>query len=156
MAKIYYNSKLAKWLLFPGFHTLMFFGAIITKKSELSQDTITHETIHVWQFWEAWLLGLPVWLLLMALTGAWACIFLCPLTYYIMYGLEVGVSFVYHLARRVCKCVRVALQDEKLPPIGDPVYYNCAFEEEAYQNEDNPDYLKKRPLFAFFKYYGKV
>jgi hypothetical protein len=35
-------------------------------------------------------------------------------------------------------------------------YMNVSFEKEAYANEHNMEYLKKRKLFAFTKYYGKT
>ena len=31
-------------------------------------------------------------------------------------------------------------------------YYNISFEKEAYDNQSNPDYLKSRKLFSWFKY----
>lgn len=34
-------------------------------------------------------------------------------------------------------------------------YRNISFEREAYANEDNPDYLKHRPFWAWFKYLKK-
>jgi|SRR5690606_8590532 len=33
-------------------------------------------------------------------------------------------------------------------------YRNISFEKEAYQNEENLDYLRERSLFAFFKYFS--
>lgn len=35
-------------------------------------------------------------------------------------------------------------------------YYNICFEKEAYGNEHNLSYLKKRKWFNFIKYYGKT
>ena len=37
--KVYYNSKLAKRLLFGNFKTCMFFGTVITKLAQLSAST---------------------------------------------------------------------------------------------------------------------
>lgn len=34
-------------------------------------------------------------------------------------------------------------------------YYKLSFEQEAYNNEDNYDYLKNRKPYNWFKYYGK-
>ena len=51
--KVYYNSKLAKRLLFGNFKTCMFFGTVITKLAQLSARTKRHEGIHIRQFWSA-------------------------------------------------------------------------------------------------------
>ena len=40
---IYYNSKLAKLILFGDYTTIMFFGFILTKLKELSETIIRHE-----------------------------------------------------------------------------------------------------------------
>ena len=48
--KVYYNSKLAKRLLFGNFKTCMFFGTVITKLAQLSASTKRHEGIHIRQF----------------------------------------------------------------------------------------------------------
>ena len=39
--KVYYNSKLAKRLLFGNFKTCMFFGTVITKLAQLSAPSDT-------------------------------------------------------------------------------------------------------------------
>lgn len=36
-----------------------------------------------------------------------------------------------------------------------PAYMNIVFEREAYQNETNLEYLKKRKLWAFWNYWSK-
>ena len=41
--KVYYNSKLAKRLLFGNFKTCMFFGTVITKLAQLSARTKRHD-----------------------------------------------------------------------------------------------------------------
>ncbi|HJF99333.1 MAG TPA: hypothetical protein K8V61_08600 [Bacteroides clarus] len=46
MKTIYYNSKLAKLILFGSYTTIMFFGFILTKLKELSETTIRHERTH--------------------------------------------------------------------------------------------------------------
>jgi len=35
---------------------------------------------------------------------------------------------------------------------GELAYYESPFEREAYQNDDNPNYLKERPFWAWRKY----
>lgn len=48
-----------------------------------------------------------------------------------------AVEFLYRL---------IQYRDRKL------AYYNISFEREAYQHEKDPGYLKRRSLWAFFKY----
>ena len=45
--KIYYDSKLAKSLLFGSFKTCMFFGVVLTEYTALSEKVKRHEGIHV-------------------------------------------------------------------------------------------------------------
>lgn len=39
--------------------------------------------------------------------------------------------------------------------VGKEAYYWISFEREAYDNEDNLNYLKERKHYSWFKYYGK-
>ena len=48
--KIYYDSKLAKSLLFGSFKTCMFFGVVLTEYTALSEKVKRHEGIHVRQY----------------------------------------------------------------------------------------------------------
>jgi len=43
----------------------------------------------------------------------------------------------------------------RVPINGKKAYKNIVFEREAHFNEGNPDYLKTRKFWAFFKYYNK-
>ena len=51
--KVFYESKLAKWLLWQGYNTITLGCFVFTKKSkeEMKQSTLNHEAIHVRQ-WE--------------------------------------------------------------------------------------------------------
>lgn len=53
--KVFYESKLAKWLLWQGYNTITLGCFVFTKKSkeEMKQSTLNHEAIHVRQ-WEEW------------------------------------------------------------------------------------------------------
>lgn len=51
--KIVYNT----WFPFGSYHTLNFFGILFTKRKQLPESTITHESIHTAQMKEMlWLL----------------------------------------------------------------------------------------------------
>lgn len=56
--KIYYDSKLAKLILFPGFGTIMLFGIVFTKREKLSDFVIVHEFTHCKQYWTLFVTGL--------------------------------------------------------------------------------------------------
>ena len=53
--------------------------------------------------------------------------------FYVWYGIDFLVKWI-------------KLKDSK------KAYYNISFEREAYQNENNLNYLKSRKLFSFLKY----
>ena len=62
--KIYYDSKLAKSLLFGSFKTCMFFGVVLTEYTALSEKVKRHEGIHVRQYWECLAASVVLWFLL--------------------------------------------------------------------------------------------
>lgn len=95
--KVYYNSKLAKFLTFmKGFSTMMFFGAVITEKSKLSGKTLKHEKTHIHQYQDCMGLGFAIGIVAMFTLFAfeiqswWMLLLvLIPfLFYYVIYGVE--------------------------------------------------------------------
>lgn len=146
--KVFYESKLAKMLLWQGYSTITLGCFIFTKKSkaEMSARTLNHEAIHVRQ-WEECLLASAI-LLMLAVSfmgfSLWVLL-LCPLWFYLQYGVEYVVSRVYHFFK--------GLHGSD----GNEVAYgNSAFEMEAYSNEMIDGYLDVRTPFEFIKYYGKI
>ena len=101
--KVFYESKLAKWLLWQGYSTITLGCFVFTKKTkeEMKQRVLNHEAIHVRQ-WEECMIAVAILLtLVMILTSfsVWAYL-LCPLWFYLQYGLEYVVSRVYHFFQR--------------------------------------------------------
>lgn len=146
MKTIHYNSKLAKLILFGSYHTIMFFGFILTKLKELSETTIRHKRTHQKQFFECMeIAAIPSVLLAFYVSTWW--LLLIPLFYYILYGVEWFISLVYHL-----------FTDERIGggKVNNNAYRASAFEMEAKLNQDNPNYLKERKWGAWFHYYGKI
>lgn len=146
MKTIYYNSKLAKLILFGSYHTIMFFGFILTKLKELSETTIRHERTHQKQFFECMeIAAIPSASLAFNVSAWW--LLLIPLFYYILYGVEWFISLVYHL-----------FTDERIGggKVNNNAYRASAFEMEAKLNQDNPNYLRERKWGAWFHYYGKI
>lgn len=149
--KVYYNSTLARTILCKGYGTIMLFGAVFTKHAELTEDTVRHEAIHAAQYRECCILAALIWLIVSGVIhlfgGSLSAWWLAgvPLFYYGLYGVECGISYVYHMIRGDAR--------EKL---NDTVYYASAFEMEAHGHETDADYLRTRPLLAFIRYYGTL
>ena len=144
MNLIFYNSLLAKRFLFPGYSTIMFFGVILTKKrkEECSPVLIRHEQIHQRQYFECFVL--PV---LPAILFNWWVLVLCPLSFYVLYLAEWFISFVWHFFAQGMADVSRA---------NHRAYTASAMEMEAKAKEGEKGYIKRRKLFAFIRYYGRI
>ena len=112
----------------------------------MKQSTLNHEAIHVRQWEECMIASAVLLTVIMLFAGfnLWAYL-LCPLWFYLQYGVEYAISYVYHLCRNRCWV-----------NVGNKAYDNSAFEMEAYANEDIDGYLDVRKPFEFIKYYGKI
>ena len=146
--KVFYQSKLARLLLWPGYNTITLGCFVFTKVSEgaLTQRVLNHEAIHVRQ-WEELTIASAILLLgLMCFTGfSFATYLICPIWFYLQYFLEYLISRIYHLWK--------GLRGQS----GNAISYgNSAFEMEAKANEDIDGYLDVRYLFEFVKYYGNI
>lgn len=130
MKTTYYNSRLAKLILFSGYSTIMLFGFILTKLNTLPTTTLRHENIHRRQYVECMVLSLPVALPLCWLVSWWFLL-LIPMFYYILYIGE-------WMARLF---------------MSGNAYRNISFEREAYQNQNNPGYLSERRRWAWIRCY---
>lgn len=146
--KVFYESKLAKWLLWQGYNTITLGCFVFTKKSkeEMKRSTLNHEAIHVRQWEECMIASAVLLTLIMLFTGfnLWVYL-LCPLWFYLQYSVEYVVSRIYHFFK--------GLRGKD----GNEVSYdNSAFEMEAKANEEVDGYLDVRTPFEFFRYYGKI
>ena len=110
------------------------------------QSTLNHEAIHVRQWEECMIASAVLLTVIMLFTGfnLWVYL-LCPLWFYLQYGVEYAISYMYHLCRNRCWI-----------NVGDKAYGNSAFEMEAEANEEVDGYLDVRTPFEFFRYYGKI
>lgn len=102
--KIFYNSRLAKTLLFKGYSTMMLFGVIITKKEELTEKVKIHEGVHIKQFIDCFVVGF-ILSLIIALSffainaGTWKLLYLLPIPFLTFYAIYV-VEWVYWVILR--------------------------------------------------------
>lgn len=62
MKKVFYDSKVAKAILFDGYSTITIFAWVLTVYKKLTQETINHECTHARQWIEltvaSWLIAL--------------------------------------------------------------------------------------------------
>lgn len=146
MKTIFLDNKFAKLILFGSYHTIMFFGFILSILKEITAEIERHERTHQKQFFECMeIAAIPSALLSFYVSAWW--LLLIPLFYYILYGVEWFISLAYHL-----------FTDERIGggKVNNNTYRASAFEMEAKLNQDNPNYLKERKWGAWFRYYGKI
>lgn len=111
--RVFYKSKLAKWLLWQGYSTITLGCFVFTKKSKAEMKTrvLNHEAIHVRQWEECMIASMVLLTLVMSVTGfnVWMYL-LCPLWFYLQYGLEYAVSRVYLYMERMGIKYRMEIQ----------------------------------------------
>ena len=116
---------------FGGYKVINLFGLIFTK-SDLTDEDKNHENIHSVQILECAIAFAILISILFGLEWVWLAI---P-SFYIWYGLE-------YLIIRLLR-----LKDSQ-----NDCYRDVSFEEEAYMNEDNVQYLEgQRKMFSWIKY----
>ena len=129
MKRYYYNNILAKVLLyFSTCHTIAIAWFVLSKrtKGETSQSERNHETTHAMQWTEVTIMSgllLLVATLVLDLSTAW--LFMSGIVYYLWYIIE-----------WLCKL-----------PFGN-AYKSISFEQEAYTNQHDNNYLENRRMFT--------
>ena len=133
---VLYNDRLAKIILWSGYHTITLGPFILTtkKKSEVTDEIINHEKIHVMQWCEVTALSVLIWAFIMValvdLKYLWT-LPLCFVVYYIIYVAEWAISRLYG------------------GETGHEDYLHIEFEKEAYKHQKDVDYLSHRKPFAW-------
>ena len=133
---VFYNDKLAKMILWSGYHTITIGPFIFTTKktSEMNNEIINHEKIHVAQWCEVTALSVLIWAFIMVsmldLRYLWT-LPLCFVVYYIIYVAEYAISRLYG------------------GETGNQDYRHIEFEKEAYNHQKDMDYLSHRKPFAW-------
>lgn len=122
-----------KFIPFEGYETINLFGILFTR-GDIDATEYNHEAIHMEQIIECMILAALIILaicLIFKLSLLWMLLSI-PM-YYIQYGLE----YI---------CIRLFHDKQK------DAYHDVSFEEEAYANDFDLDYLKHRVPFAWIKY----
>lgn len=146
--KVFYQSKLAQWLLWQGYSTITLGCFVFSRLSreEMPKRVLNHEAIHVRQWKELTIASAISLTVIMLFTGFTPWIYLlCPLWFYLQYGIEYLFSRIWHLFHG--QCGRTG---------NDIAYRNSAFEMEAKSNESIDGYLDVRVPFEFVRYYGRL
>ena len=109
------------------------FGILFSRvpKKELDKIDLNHESIHTVQFLELTLISLLLLIILILITNiSWWWLLASISTFYILYIIDYVISKFYYNKQK-------------------DAYYNICFEKEAYNNEDNLQYIKYRKSFSF-------
>lgn len=119
---------------FGRYTTMNLYGLLFTKRNNLKDDVINHEGIHSVQILELAIVGILFTLLL---------IFIFKISYwYLLFG--GSLFYIWYLIEYIFVRLFHKKQNDG--------YHDISLEEEAYNNEDNMNYLNNRKLFAWFKY----
>lgn len=121
-----------RFLPVKGYKAVFFAGILFVRKEvKMIDKDMNHEKIHSHQFAEMSIIGLII-SSPFAVSNWWALLF-GILLFYVWYGVEFVIRLIKIRNRHVA-------------------YKSISFEREAYQNDDNLQYLEKRKKFAFIKY----
>ena len=149
MKKIFCNNWLAKALLcMSSCHTITVGPFVLSKRAEekITQEVRNHECTHARQWVEmAVASGLLIWLLILLTSASAWWLVLSGLAFYVWYGIEYVVrAMMYSITNDDC-------------PTGErkSAYKMVSFEQEAYGNEGDPNYLENCDYFAWVKYLTK-
>lgn len=124
----------SKFIPFQGYKAINLFGALFVRgNAKIDDVTLNHEAIHSAQIKEVMLASIPAAVLLWIISNIWLAGLFVLASYYLWYVVEWAIHFI-------------RLKDAHL------AYRRISFEREAYVNEDDPEYLKRRAVFAFLKY----
>lgn len=119
-----------KYIPFGKFDAMNILGFLFVKEdTKLDDELINHEAIHTVQQYEILALSALVALVASNLYASW---------WYLLIVIAMPIA-IYLLAWLV---------ELALPPY-DSAYKDSPFERESYRNQYDPEYLAKRPLFAW-------
>ena len=127
--------KRNKYIPCQGYKAIFLFGILFVKgDAKIDDVTMNHESIHSKQYVETGLLSLLLLLPLLFNGLWWLWLLLSVFAFYIVYVAEWLVKFFTNKFDM------------------HTAYKKVSFEREAYNNEDDFEYLEERKLFAWVKY----
>lgn len=123
-----------KFIPFKGYETINLFGILFTRDDFIDPIEYNHESIHSAQMLECMILSAVIITAICIMFNIfWWWLLLSIFMYYIQYGLEYIIIRLFHHKQT-------------------DAYHDVSFEEEAYNNDNNLNYLKHRKAFAWIKY----
>lgn len=144
MKKVFYDSKIAKAILFDGYSTITIFAWVLTIYKKLTQETINHECTHARQWIELTVAGgLFIWLGMLIFDYSEWYIAISPILFYLWYGLEYYIRRIMGL---------FASGDNKQ----HTSYREVSFEQEARLAEKDNNYLENSHYYAWTKFIIKT
>lgn len=124
-----------KLIPFGGYKCINLYGLLFTK-SDLSNEDKNHEGIHTAQIRElAILFSILMLVLILLFNLSYWWLLLSVSAFYIWYGLEYLIIKLFNLKDKQNDC-----------------YHEISLEEEAYNNDNNLEYLDNRKPFNWIKY----
>lgn len=152
ITKVYYNSWLAKLILFEGYSTITLGCFIFTKEDYLPDHVLNEEMIHSRQWQDCLAIGILISVILasvlpFSITRMITLLLFPVVFYYILYVMEYIVSFIHHF---------FSTKDKDVKAANKKAYYASAMEMEAKENRRDLGYLNTRQFCAFLKYYGRL
>ena len=121
--------KIIKNKIFPfgKYRNINIFGILFTKNDQVSVITLNHEEIQTVQIKE-----------------------MLYILFYIWYIIEWFTHFIIYIFKWLFKIIITKFKKCKFNI--HYAYENISFEKEAYKNQDNFEYLKKRKHYSWLKY----
>lgn len=102
-------------------------GVYAAPKALVREKDVVHEFIHIAQWKELWYVGFAL-----------------------LYLLEWAIRKIYYLVSWLYRFAKGRFK--KIPYIRKHAYKNISFEREAYENDDNLQYLEDRPRYNWIEY----
>lgn len=122
-----------KLIPFGGYTTINLFGILFTKK-DIDKKILNHEKIHSVQMIETAVVSAILIFIIVSIANiSFWWMFASIASYYVWYCIEYMILRIRHDTQS-CS------------------YHDISFEEEAYNNDDNFDYISTRKPFAWIKY----
>lgn len=144
MKKVFYDSKVAKAILFDGYSTITLLAWVFTKYKTLMQETINHECTHARQWIELTVAGgLFIWLGMLVFDYSAWYLAISPIVFYLWYGLEYCIRRIMGL---------FVSGDNKQ----HTAYREVSFEQEARLAEKDNNYLENSHYYAWMKFIIKT
>ena len=137
----FFNNWIAKTFLFPNYAAITLFGLSFYRlpESRVSKRCVNHESIHQRQQLECMIIGAVLGVILgFVINWNWWLILLPFTFFYIWYLTEWFISLFFNFFNNT------------------ETYHTLAFEEEAYEFDDDLTYLDKRKPFAMVKFLGHL